>query len=146
MGPCVHQWACISELWNARYMLRDPCKLYTISVEDPEYSVFMQRMKLKIHTGTGAAPPWFLDNCTADIFPNINALLRANITLPLTSCTVERLFSSTSWIKTQLSVTLTTLCSNSRSPMSFEQKPSDSLDYSEIMDLFYSKHCHLCLG
>lgn len=36
-----------------------------------------------------------LDSCTDDIFPNLNTMLRIIVTLPMTSCSVERLFSTT---------------------------------------------------
>ncbi len=74
-----------------------------------------------------------------DIFSNINALLRVMVTLPMTTCTVERLFSAAHRIKTRLRSSMSTRRHNSLSLLSMEHELADSLDNEEIIALFNSK-------
>lgn len=86
-----------------------------------------------------------LDNCPGEIFPNVSALLRVVITLPMTSCTQERLFSTMNRIKTRLRVSVSTPHLNNFTLLSFEQELSEPLDYDEIISIFNSKPRRLCL-
>ncbi len=79
-----------------------------------------------------------LDSCPMDIFSNINALLRVMVTLPMTTCTVERLFSAAHRIKTRLRSSMSTRRHNSLSLLSMEHELADSLDNEEIIALFNS--------
>lgn len=80
-----------------------------------------------------------LDICAPDIFPNLNKLLRVIITLPMTSCSVERLFSTAGRIKTDLRASMSTTRLNNLAPLSFEKELCDSLDYDEIISVFNAK-------
>ena len=66
------------------------------------------------------------------MFPNVSALVRVIITLPMTSCTVERLFTMTDQIKTRLRVSKSTPHLNNFTLMTSEQELTDSLDYDII--------------
>lgn len=66
-----------------------------------------------------------LDACAADIFPGMNFLLRALITLPMMSCSV---FSA-----------MVTERLNNLTLLSFERELTETLDYDEIISIFNSK-------
>lgn len=79
-------------------LLRSLSKHYGISITEAEYSVFIFfnyfyiLIRRKMDAGQNYPSLMeVLDNCPAEIFRNVSALLNA-ITLPMTSCTVERLF------------------------------------------------------
>uniref|UniRef100_A0A3B3R0H2 DUF4371 domain-containing protein n=1 Tax=Paramormyrops kingsleyae TaxID=1676925 RepID=A0A3B3R0H2_9TELE len=80
-----------------------------------------------------------LDICAPDIFPNLNKLLKVIITLPMTSCSVERLFSTAGRIKMDLRVSMSTTRLNNLCLLSFEKELCDSLDYDEIISVFNTK-------
>ncbi|KAF3844479.1 hypothetical protein F7725_007642, partial [Dissostichus mawsoni] len=68
---------------------------FSICVEVAEHEVFVQQLKRKVTAGiTFPSLVEVLDSCPTDIFPQMNRLLRALVTLPITSCTVERVFST----------------------------------------------------
>ena len=70
--------------------------------------------------------PEVLDRCPSDIFPNVSALLQAIITLPMTSCTVERVFSTENRIKNRPRASMGTIRLNNLSLLSFERELLDS--------------------
>ncbi len=84
-----------------------------------------------------------LDSCPMDIFSNINALLRVMVTLPMTACTVEIIFSTAHRIKTRLRSSMSTHRHNNLSLLSMERELADSLDNEEIIALFNSKPMRL---
>ena len=69
------------------------------------------------------------DACPRDIFPNMNSLLRALLTLPMITCTVERLFPAVNRMKTGTRATMLTDRLNSLTQLSFERELTDSLEY-----------------
>lgn len=80
-----------------------------------------------------------MDICAPDIFPNLNNLLRIIVTLPMTSCSVERLFSTSGRIKTHLRTSMCTGRVNNLALLSFEKELCESLDYDEIISVFNTK-------
>lgn len=117
--------------------LQHSCDHYRISIEDAEWTVFIQTLRRKVERGhCYPSVIEVLDSCNSDVFPNINRLLRAMITIPMTSCTVERLFSTTGRIKTCLRSSMITARLNNLSLLSFERELTDSLDYDEIISIF----------
>ncbi len=90
-----------STLFGRRELLEPTCRLYGLAVEDAEFTVFIQHFNRKMQTEKQRYPTLVevLDSCPMDIFSNINALLRVMATLPMTTCTVERLFSNKDMLK-----------------------------------------------
>ncbi|MGH0120104.1 UNVERIFIED_CONTAM: hypothetical protein FKN15_062794 [Acipenser sinensis] len=129
-----------SETFGQRESLQPTCSLYGINVEDAEFTVFVQQLNLKVVEGK-SYPSLIkvFDNCNLDIFPNVNVLLRAQITLPMTTCSVEKFFSTTNRIKTATRASMLTSRLNNLSLLSFERELCDSLDYDSIIALFNSK-------
>ncbi len=80
-----------------------------------------------------------LDNCPMDIHSDINALLRVMVTLPMTTCTVERLFSNVYRIKTRLRSSMSTRRHKNLSLLCMERELANSLDNEEIIALLNSK-------
>lgn len=111
--------------------IQPPCTHYGISVEDSELTVFFQQLNRKVNEGrTYPSLTEVLDSCPKDIFPNVNGLLRAIITLPITSCTVERLFSTVNRIKTSNRASMLTGRLNNLSLLSFERELTESFHCS----------------
>lgn len=78
---------------------------FSIPQEAAEHTVFVQQLKRKAKANKTTHKKKetlieVLDACRRDIFPNMDSLLLALLTLPMTTCTVERLFSAVSRIKT----------------------------------------------
>lgn len=89
-----------SDAFGQMEILQVPCKHYGLGVEGPELTVLVQLLKRKVDGGH--LYPFLievLDSCDKDVFPNMNSLLRVLITLPVTSCSVERLFPTVNRIK-----------------------------------------------
>lgn len=129
-----------STTFGIQELLRDPCKLFGIVIEEPEYSVFIQQLRRKMTAGESFPSLMeVLDKCPSDIFPNVSAMLQAIITLPMTSCTVERVFSTANRIKNRLRASMGTIRLNHFSLLSFERELSESLDYDEIITIFNNK-------
>ncbi len=61
------------------------------------------------------------------------------VTLPMTACTVEILFSTAHRIKTRLRSSMSTLRHNNLSLLSMERELADSLDNEDIIAIFNSK-------
>uniref|UniRef100_A0A3B4X175 TTF-type domain-containing protein n=1 Tax=Seriola lalandi dorsalis TaxID=1841481 RepID=A0A3B4X175_SERLL len=134
-----------SETFGDKAHIQQACAHFSIPVEDAEHTVFVQQLKRKAQAISGEKKEHFpslfevLDACPRDIFPKMNGLLRALLTLPMTSCTVERLFSAVKRIKTCTRVTMLTGRLNSLSLLSFEKELTASLQYSDIFKVFNSK-------
>lgn len=110
-------------------LLRSLSERLGVSIIENEYSVFIQQIRRKINAGQYYPPLMaVLDNCPAEIFPNVGALLWVIIILPMTSCTVERLLSMTDQIKTRLRASMSTPRLKNFTFLSFERELSDSLD------------------
>jgi len=78
--------------------------------------------------------------CTAsfqNVFPNLYLTSKISVTLPVSSCTVERSFSKLKLIKNKLR---TTMCQNRLEQMvKISREPDISLDKDKIIDIFTSK-------
>ena len=77
-----------------------------------------------------------LDVCPVSAFPSVHYFLKALITLPMTTCNVERLFSSVKIVKSARRTTMSTARLNSLCLLSFERDLSDGLDYDKVIDIF----------
>lgn len=119
---------------------------FFIIVEGAEHELFVQQLKRKA-TAERTFPSLVevLDTYPGDIFPKVNRLLRAPVTLPVTICTVERPFSTVSQIKTGIRVSMMTYRLNSLSLLSFERELTESLDYNEIISVFNTNPRRLVL-
>lgn len=128
-----------SATFGDKDILKAPCDLYGIEIADAEHSVFTQHIRRKMDQDNFPTLMEILDSCPPDIFPNMNSLLRAIITLPLTSCSVERLFSATNRIQARLRSSMLTGRLNNLTLLSFEREMIDSSDYDDIINAFNSK-------
>ncbi|KAJ4947754.1 hypothetical protein JOQ06_009787 [Pogonophryne albipinna] len=128
-----------SKTYGEKDSLCTVCDHYHILVGDAELTVFYEQLNRKVAQKQNFPSLEVLDSCASDIFPNFNKLLRVIITLPMTSCSVERLFSTVGRIKTSLRASMTTVRLNNLSLLSFERELCDSLDYDEIITIFNCK-------
>lgn len=104
--------ACLprSDTFGDKALIQPACAHFSIPVEDAEHTVFVQQLKRKAKANktTNENKETLVEvfgACLHDIFPNMNSLLRALLTLPMMTCTVERLFSAFNRIKTGTRVT-----------------------------------------
>ena len=86
-----------------------------------------------------------LDSCNKDVFPKINSLIRVLATLPVTSCSVERLFSVVNRVKSKIRTTMVTDRLNSISLLMFEKELAEELDSDEIINAFKAELRRLAL-
>lgn len=77
-----------------------------------------------------------LDDVDEDIFPNVRNVLKLLVTLPVSSCSVERLFSTVKRVKTAQRASMLTSRLNHLSLISFERELVNSINYDEIIDSF----------
>ena len=77
-----------------------------------------------------------LDVIDKDIFPDVYNLYQILVTVPQTSCKVERMFSSVKRIKTRLRSQMTTVRLNNLALLSIEKDITDSLCYSDVIEYF----------
>ena len=80
-----------------------------------------------------------LDACPASTFSSVHSFLMALITLPITTCTVERLFSSVNRIKSASRSSMTTSHLNSLCLLSFEKDLTSRLNRDAVIDIFKCK-------
>ena len=93
--------SCEGSLSDMTKHLNDAGKFFHVSVTESELSVFLQHAARKRARGeTFKTLLDVMDICSEEVFPHIHSFLKALITLPMTSCTVERVFSSVKRIKT----------------------------------------------
>uniref|UniRef100_A0A8C9YWK2 TTF-type domain-containing protein n=1 Tax=Sander lucioperca TaxID=283035 RepID=A0A8C9YWK2_SANLU len=129
-----------SKTFAEKDSLRAPCDHFHILVEDAELTVFIEQLRRKVANGLEFPSLMeVLDICAPDIFPNINKLLQVIITLPMTSCSCERLFSTAGRTKTDLRAAMSTTRLNNLCLLSFEKELCNSLDYDEIISVFNTK-------
>uniref|UniRef100_A0A667Y2X2 TTF-type domain-containing protein n=1 Tax=Myripristis murdjan TaxID=586833 RepID=A0A667Y2X2_9TELE len=129
-----------SRTFAQRESLQAACNHFHVSVGDAELTVFFEQMRRKGANGVEfASLVEVMDICAPDIFPNLNNLLRIIVTLPMTSCSVERLFSTSGRIKTHLRTSMCTGRLNNLALLSFENELCESLDYDEIISVFNRK-------
>lgn len=112
-------------------------KSYSVDVSDAELFAFSQIFRQTSSTGPCPSLIEVFDTCSEENFPNLHLLIRILLTLPITACTDERICSSVSKIKTASRSTMLTAQLNPLSLLSFEKDLTDSLDYDEIIDIFY---------
>ena len=108
-------------------------------MEGPELTVFGQLIKQKVNGGhLYLSMIEVLDSCDKGVFPNTVSLLRVLITLPVTSCSMERLFSTVSRIKSSSRATMVTgrLIT---SLLAFEGELKETLESNEITESFKAK-------
>ncbi|CAL9692726.1 unnamed protein product [Knipowitschia caucasica] len=122
------------------------CTHFSIHLNGAEHTVFVQHIQRKMNETGDKFPTLIevLDSCPRDIFP-MNSLLRALLTLPMTTCTVERLFSTVNRIKTSTRATMLTERLNSLSLLSFERELTENIDYKDILAVFNQKSRRLLL-
>ena len=120
-------------------------QLYSLDIKDCEIEVF--RSFIARHDTTKFETSIdVLDVIDKDIFPSIYSLYQPLITIPQTSCKVERMFSSLKRIKTRLHSKMTTLRLNTLALLSIERDITDSLSHSDVIAFFKSmKHRRLLL-
>ena len=80
-----------------------------------------------------------------DIFPGIHLLYVFLITIPSTSCTVERMFSTMNRIKTRSRKTMLTTRLSHLSLLSFESEVMESCSYDDVLSVFKEKPRRLML-
>ena len=140
--------ACLprSDTFGDKALIQPACAHFSIPVEDAEHTVFVQQLKRKRKAKANKTTNEnketlveVLDACPCDIFPNMNSLLRAFLTLPMTTCTVDRLLSTVRQIKTGTRATMLIGRLSSLSPLSFEREFTDSLEYKDILAVFSTK-------
>ena len=130
-----------SASFGMKELLEGPCKLYGIDIRDTEYAWFTENITRRMDEENLKLPTIMevLDNCSAASFPNVHRLLRAIITLPLTSCSVERLFSATNRVQTRLRASMLTHRLNNLTLLTFERDLIGKKDYDDIISVFNSK-------
>lgn len=137
-----------ADTFGDKALIQPACTHFSIPVQDAEHTVFVQQLKRKSTNEkkeTFSSLVEVLGACPRDIFPNMNTLLRALLTLPMTTCTVERLFSTVSQIKTGTRATVLADRLNSLSLLSFERELTDSQEYKDILAVFTTKPRRLLL-
>ena len=107
-------------------------------------TVFRQLIKRKVDGGH-QCPSIIevLDSCNKDVFPNMNCLQRILITLPVTSCSVEYLFSVVNRIKSTSGATM--LKERLNRIVLFEKELAEKPDSDEIINAFKAKPRRLAL-
>ena len=109
--------------------------VYDLIIPDAEHDVFKNFIK-----GHEQATRFTLidvyDVTQKDIFPNMHKLLHILITIPQTSVTVERMFSSVKRIKTRLRSRMGTIRLSALSLHSIERELSKTLNKENILDHF----------
>ena len=87
-----------------------------------------------------------LDIIDKDIFPDVYNLYQILVTIPQTSCKVERMFSSVKRIKTRLRSQMTSERLSNLALLSIEKDVRDALRYSDVIEHFKRmKHRRLLL-
>jgi hypothetical protein len=134
---------------DARYQLdalREASGHYGIELDTSELNVFEQLLKRKMDGGLQFSSIMeVLDSCNKDVFPRINSLIRVLATLPVTSCSVERLFSVVNRVKSKIRTTMVTDRLNSISLLRFEKELAEELDSDEIINAFKAEPRRLAL-
>ena len=113
--------------------------IFDIYVKENEIEIFKNYI-LKNNTGEhcdlGLAEVYQL--CDDDIFPSLHNALQLLLTIPQTSVTVERLFSSVKRIKSRLRSLMTTTRLTSLCLLSFEKDMLRTIDRERILSHFKS--------
>lgn len=120
-------------------------KQFGVEIRQCELDVFkgyIHSQKKSVHSFNGLLE--VMDNCDKNIFPSIYKMLQILITLPQTSCTVERMFSTVKRVKTRLRSKMSTERLSNLTLLSMEKELTKSLDRNRVLDVFRSmKHRRL---
>ena len=109
--------------------------LFSLQVKEAELDVF-KAFVLRQNTSEMKSLNDVLGVIDRDIFPFVYSVYLILVTIPQTSCTVERLFSSVKRIKTRIRSRMTTSRLNSLGLLSFEKDLTCSLNYDDILLAF----------
>ena len=109
--------------------------VYDLIIPDAEHDVFKNFIK-RHEQATRFTLIDVYDVTQKDIFPNMHKLLHILITIPQTSVTVERMFSSVKRIKTRLRSRMGTIRLSALSLHSIERELSKTLNKENILDHF----------
>ena len=119
---------------------------YGLGLEGSKLTVFRQLIKRKVDGGHQfPSIIEVLDSCNKDVFPNMNCLQRILITLPVTSCSVEYLFSVVNRIKSTSGATMLKERLNRIVLLMFEKELAEKPDSDEIINAFKAKPRRLAL-
>ena len=110
-------------------------QLYSLDIRDCEIEVF-RSFVARHDTSKFETLIDVLDIVDKDIFPSIYSLYQLLVTIPQTSCKVERMFSSVKRIKTHLCSKMTTVRLNSLALLSTGRDIIESLKKSGIINFF----------
>lgn len=125
--------------------LTELLQMYSLKIPDPEIEVFRSFVTRHDVSKFETLMDVF-DIIDKDIFPSIFALYKVLLTIPQTSCKVERMFSSVKRIKTRLRSKMSTVRLNSLALLSIEKEITNSISHSDVIDNFKStKHRRLRL-
>lgn len=128
---------CTKDQSNLAENIHPVCTSYSVEVSDAELFAFSQMLRQTLSAGPCLSLIQLFDTCSEECFPNVHLLIRILLTLPITACTEDRICSSVNKIKTSSRSTMLTAQLNPLSLLSFEKDLTDSLDYDEIIDIFY---------
>ena len=111
--------------------------IFGISVTDSEIEIFrnfiLRRTSIQnCHFGLAE----IFEQCDKDVFPSVHSVLQLLLTIPQTSVTVERLFSSVKRIKTRLRSLMTSERLSSLCLLSFEKELLRTIDRERILTHF----------
>ena len=115
-------------------------KICHVNIDSSEVSIFRKFVLQKLSRGAEfdclATLMVIVDK---DVFPTIHFLLQYLLTLPMTSCTVERMFSTMARVKTKHRTTMLTIRLSNLSILSFERELVSKVSYDNIIDIFKQK-------
>lgn len=131
---------CTSKESNLVENIHPVSRSYGVEISNAELLAFSQILQQQISSSSSGPHISLIqvfDTCSEENFPNLHLLIRILLTHPITTCTDERMCSSVNKIKTASRSTMLTAQLNPLSLLSFEKDLTDSLDYDEIIDIFY---------
>lgn len=102
------------------------------------FSKLLERVRSRKEVGD-------LVSVLAEIFPTVHQLLKVLTTLPVTTCTVERFFSTLKRVGTYKRVTMLTTRFSSLCVLSFEKEVVENLDREKVIEFFKRKPRRLLL-
>ncbi len=115
-------------------ILNSISQFYGLNITDSELEVFKKFVKRSVCTDANLFEIFSLANVR--IFPNIHELIKILLTIPQTSVTVERLFSTVKRVKTRMRSLMTTSRLSGLAVLSFEKETIKKLDRSKVIEEF----------
>jgi hypothetical protein len=82
---------------------------------------------------------------TKDVFPNLFKLIQVELTIPISSATCERSFSSMRRIKNWLRTSMEQAKFTDLSIINIEREPSNTIDKNKIINNFALSQRRICL-